>query len=258
MLYYWQKELSFWDIGNRGTKAMKMLQGISGLSFVALLLVGCGGNQDLDKAPAPKPTINKVSQAPIPTKPSPAASVTKGLTLSTEPTKIPIAKGRVDPFGAIAVAPIKITQQQTQQAKTQQPKPQQQTQQAKTQQQTQPTKPQQQAQPTKPQSKKIISDASKPSSSPIKPIPSQNLSVPLPPAPPSVEIAQAVQVKGVVELGGKVSAIVKESEQSDSRSVSAGDYVAQGKVLVKRIEFNGNREPVVILEQNGVEVLKQV
>ncbi|MEO8891979.1 MAG: hypothetical protein ABI417_10675 [Coleofasciculaceae cyanobacterium] len=227
---------------------MKMLQGISGLSFVALLLVGCGGNQDLDKAPAPKPSINKVSQPPIPTKPIPAASVTKGLTLSTEPTKIPIAKGRVDPFGAIAVAPIKITQQQTQQAKTQQPKPQQ---------QTQPTKPQQQAQQSKPQSKKIISNVSKPSS-PIKPIPSQNLSLPLPPAPPSVEIAQAVQVKGVVELGGKVSAIVKESEQSDSRSVSAGDYVAQGKVLVKRIEFNGNREPMVILEQNGVEVLKQV
>jgi Tfp pilus assembly protein PilP len=242
---------------------MKRLQGISGLSFVALLLVGCGGNQDLDKAPAPKPSINKVSQPPIPTKPIPAASVTKGLTLSTEPTKIPIAKGRIDPFGAIAVAPLKITQPQTQQAKLQQPKTKPQAQATKTQQpkpqlQAQPTKPQQQAQPTKPQSKKIISDASKPSSSPIKPIPSQNLSVPLPPAPPSVEIAQAVQVKGVVELGGKVSAIVKESEQSDSRSVSAGDYVAQGKVLVKRIEFNGNREPVVILEQNGVEVLKQV
>ncbi|MGC1393921.1 MAG: hypothetical protein WA828_06530 [Coleofasciculaceae cyanobacterium] len=252
---------------------MKMLQGINGLSFVALLLVGCGGTQDLDKAPTPKPTINKVSVAPIPTKPSPAASVTKGLTLSTEPTKIPIAKGRVDPFGAISVAPLKITQPQTQQAKpqqqaptqkTQQPKIQQaqatKTQQAKIQQQAQATKPQQAkiqqpAQASKPQDKKITRNASKPAS-PIKPIPSQN-SV-LPPAPPSVEIAQAVQVKGVVELGGKVSAIVKESEQSDSRSVSAGDYVAQGKVLVKRIEFNGNREPVVILEQNGVEVSKQV
>lgn len=246
---------------------MKMLQGISGLSFVALLLVGCGGNQDLDKAPAPKPTINKVSQTPIPTKPIPAASVTKGLTLSTEPTKIAIAKGRVDPFAAISVAPLKITQPQTQQAKPQQQAPTQKTQQqaqaTKTQQpkpqqpaKIQQPKPQQQVQATKPPSKKNISNASKPSS-PIKAIPSQNLPV-LPPAPPSVEIAQAVQVKGVVELGGKVSAIVKESEQSDSRSVSAGDYVAQGKVLVKRIEFNGNREPVVILEQNGVEVLKQV
>lgn len=62
----------------------------------------------------------------------------------------------------------------------------------------------------------------------------------------------------ILELGGKVSAIVKEPDQSDSRSVSAGDYVAKGKVLVKRIEFNGNREPVVILEQNGMEVIKQV
>ncbi|MGB5959959.1 MAG: hypothetical protein WBG73_04810 [Coleofasciculaceae cyanobacterium] len=240
---------------------MKMLQGINGLSFVALLLVGCGGTQDLDKAPTPKPTINKVSVAPIPTKPSPAASVTKGLTLATEPTKIPIAKGRVDPFGAISVAPLKITQPQTQQAKPQQQVPTQKTQQPKIQQQAQATKTQQPkiqqpAQASKPQDKKITRNASKPASAPIKPIPSQN-SV-LPPAPPSVEIAQAVQVKGVVELGGKVSAIVKESEQSDSRSVSAGDYVAQGKVLVKRIEFNGNREPVVILEQNGVEVSKQV
>jgi len=240
---------------------MKMLQGISGLSFVALLIVGCGGNKDLDKAPAPKPTVNKVSSVPIPTKPIPAASVTKGLTLSTEPTKISIPKGRVDPFGAIAVEPIKQTQPQsaikqtqpaTPQAKTQQPSPQQQAQQPKTQQPS----PQQQAQQPKTQDKKNISYVSKPVSSAIKPTATQNLS--LPPAPPSVEIAQAVQVKGVVELGGKVSAIVKESEQSDSRSVSAGDYVAKGKVLVKRIEFNGNREPVVILEQNGVEVIKQV
>lgn len=66
-----------------------------------------------------------------------------------------------------------------------------------------------------------------------------------------------MQVNGVVELGGKVSAIVKEPEQS-SRSVSAGDYIYKGKVLVKRIEFNGDREGVVILEQNGVEVIKQV
>lgn len=253
---------------------MKILQGISGLSFVALLLVGCGGNQDLDKAPAPKPTINKVSVAPTPTKPIPAASVTKGLTLATEPTKIPINKGRVDPFGAIAVTPIK-TQPQTQQAKPQpaqqaknqpakpQSAPTQKTQQAKPQpaqqakNQPASTQKTQQAQSTKPQNKKIISDASKSSSLAIKPIPHQN-SAPVPPAPLSVEIAQAVQVKGVVQLDGKVSAIVKESEQSDSRSVSAGDYVAQGKVLVKRIEFNGNREPVVILEQNGVEVIKQV
>lgn len=76
---------------------MKTLQRISGLSFVALLMVGCGGKNDLDKAPAPKPSVNKVSQAPSLTKPSPATSVTKGLTLSIEPTKISIPQGRVDP-----------------------------------------------------------------------------------------------------------------------------------------------------------------
>ena len=247
---------------------MKILQGISGLSLVALLMVGCSGKNDLDKAPPPKPSVNKVSVAPSPSKPSPAATVTKGLTPSTEPIKISIPKGRVDPFAAIAVTPIKQTQPQAQTpktqtpaqlVKTQQPKTQAQpakTQQPKTQPQIQPAKTQALAQTPKIQDKKIVREVIKPASSTIKPIPTQNLN--LPPAPPSIEIAQAIQVKGVVELGGKVSAIVKESQESDSRSVNAGDYVAQGKVLVKRIEFNGNREPVVILEQNGVEVIKQV
>jgi Tfp pilus assembly protein PilP len=250
------------DIENRGTKPMKMLQGISGLSLVAVLMVGCTGNNDLDKAPAPKPTINQVSVAPKPATPSSVVNAPpKGLIASTQPTAIPIPKGRVDPFSSIAVAPIKQTvgSQETpkltptskaQNPPTQKPQTQQQAQKPQTQQQAQ--KPQ--TQKPKNQDKKIISNASKPKSSPLNSTPTQ---ITLPPVAPSIDLAKAVQVNGVVELGGKVSAIVKEPEQS-SRSVSAGDYIYKGKVLVKRIEFNGDREGVVILEQNGVEVIKQV
>ena len=222
---------------------MKILQGISGL-ILAVLMVACTGKNDLDKAPAPKPSVNKVSATPSPARQGSVVNApTKGLIASTEPTAIPIPKGRVDPFSSIVIAPIKQTvpAQET-------PKP---TSRSKAQNQL--TQKPQTPQP-KIQDQKIIRNAPKPKSSPINSTPVQ---IPLPPVAPAIDLAKTVQVKGVVELGGKVSAIVKEPDQS-SRSVSAGDYISQGKVLVKRIEFNGSREPVVILEQNGVEVIKSV
>jgi Tfp pilus assembly protein PilP len=67
-----------------------------------------------------------------------------------------------------------------------------------------------------------------------------------------------VEVNGVMQVEGKVSAIVKEPNEQISRSVSEGDYLSKGAVLVKRIELSNNEEPLVILEQNGVEVIKSV
>lgn len=236
---------------------MKTLQGISGLSLVALLMVSCTGKNDVDKAPTQKPTVQAVSVAPSPLAPSPAVNAPpKGLITSTNPTAIAIPKGRIDPFSSIAVAPIKQSApaETTQKQKTQnQPTPQQKTQNQKPQQQKTQNQPSQQQ---KTQNQKTQNPATG-----IKPAPRNETIVknqPLPPAPPSTELAKAVQVNGVVELGGRISAIVKESEEQISRSVSAGDYLSKGKVLVKRIELNGNREPMVILEQNGVEVIKQV
>jgi hypothetical protein len=241
---------------------MKTLQGISGLSLVALLMVSCTGKNDLDKAPTQKPTVQAVSVAPSPSAPSPAVNAPpKGLITSTNPTAIPIAKGRIDPFSSIAVAPIKQSApaETTQKQKTQnQPTPPQKTQNQKTQQQktqNQPS-PQQKTQNQPSPQQKTQNRATG-----IKPLPRNETIVknqPLPPAPPSTDLAKAVQVNGVVDFGGRVSAIVKEPQEQISRSVSAGDYLSKGKVLVKRIELNGNREPMVILEQNGVEVIKQV
>ncbi|MBD0345960.1 MAG: hypothetical protein ICV63_14285, partial [Coleofasciculus sp. Co-bin14] len=75
---------------------------------------------------------------------------------------------------------------------------------------------------------------------------------------PSTEVARAVDVSGVTNIGGTVRAIVKEPNETISRSVSEGDYLAKGSVLVKRIQIDGAQEPSVILEQNGVEVIKSI
>src|SRR4028118_207820 len=231
---------------------MKTLQGISGLSLVALLMVSCTGKNDIDKAPTQKPTVQAVSVVPSPSAPSPAVNAPpKGLITSTNPTAIPISTGRIDPFSSIAVAPIKQSAptETTQKQKTQnQPSPQQKTQNQPSLQQKAPNQP-------SPQQKTPNRETG------IKSSPRNEITLknqPLPPAPPSTDLAKAVQVNGVVDFGGRVSAIVKEPQEQISRSVSAGDYLSKGKVLVKRIELNGNREPIVILEQNGVEVIKQV
>jgi Tfp pilus assembly protein PilP len=72
------------------------------------------------------------------------------------------------------------------------------------------------------------------------------------------QLASSIEVSGVVQAGDRTSAIV-QLPQEGSRYVSAGDYLANGRILVKRIEIgSANTDPVVILEQNGVEVIRTV
>lgn len=90
---------------------------------------------------------------------------------------------------------------------------------------------------------------------------------PLPPPPPPFipelpqlpepTVAQGIQVTGVVQVAGIPRAIVKVPNEP-SRSVTVGDRLANGQVLVKRIEMNRGPTPVVILEQYGVEVARRV
>jgi hypothetical protein len=79
---------------------------------------------------------------------------------------------------------------------------------------------------------------------------------PLPALPEPTE-AQAVVVTGVVTIGNRNYAIVQSPDEPTGRYVAAGQRVAGGAVLVKRIDMRGN-EPVVVLEQNGVEVSHSV
>jgi len=71
-------------------------------------------------------------------------------------------------------------------------------------------------------------------------------------------IAEAIQITGVLQVQGRWSIIVKEPGSQTSRYVSAGDRLANGKVLVKQIISRSGSDPVVILQQNGVNVTKSL
>jgi hypothetical protein len=108
---------------------------------------------------------------------------------------------------------------------------------------------------------------SRPSSPPIaiRPPVSPGSGIPVPqeplkPLPPIVDpsLAKAVEVTGVVVIGGIPRAIVKAPNEPTSRYVTVGQRLSNGMVLVKRIEVNSGSDPVVILEQSGVEVSRAV
>jgi hypothetical protein len=88
------------------------------------------------------------------------------------------------------------------------------------------------------------------------PVPAEPLK-PLPPIP-DPSLAKAVEVTGVVVIGGIPRAIVKAPNEPTSRYVTVGQRLSNGQVLVKRIEVNSGSDPVVILEQSGVEVSRAV
>ena len=80
----------------------------------------------------------------------------------------------------------------------------------------------------------------------------------LPPPPPQPDLARAVTVTGVVQVGSEPQAIVKVPNEATSRYVRVGQRLSNGQVLVKRIEVDEGSDPVVILEQNGTEVRRSV
>ncbi|AFY53534.1 hypothetical protein Riv7116_0959 [Rivularia sp. PCC 7116] len=87
-------------------------------------------------------------------------------------------------------------------------------------------------------------------------IPQPDLASVLPP-PPQPKLAQAVLVSGVIQVGNRPQAIIKVPSEPTSRYVQAGQRLASG-LLVKRIEMNEGSEPVVVLEQYGIEVARMV
>lgn len=87
-------------------------------------------------------------------------------------------------------------------------------------------------------------------------VPNPTLVSVLPP-PVQPELARAVLVTGVVLIGQEPQAIIKVPNEPTSRYVQAGQRFANG-LLVKRIEMNEGSNPVVILEQYGMEVARTV
>jgi hypothetical protein len=93
---------------------------------------------------------------------------------------------------------------------------------------------------------------STPSSVPFSP--SKPLGIPTLPPIPQPTLARQVEVTGVVKVGNTVQAIVKAPNEPTSRYVGVGQLLSNGQILVKRIEINQGSEPIVVLEENGIEV----
>lgn len=81
---------------------------------------------------------------------------------------------------------------------------------------------------------------------------------PPPPPPPDTTIADGIEVSGVVQVGHEKQIIVKVPTEPTSRYVKIGQRLANGKVLVKRVDLKIGADPVVIFEQSGVEISKEV
>ena len=80
---------------------------------------------------------------------------------------------------------------------------------------------------------------------------------PVAPPPPQPELAKAVKVTGVVQVGSTLYAIVNAPNEPSSRYVQAGQSLSNGQVRVRRIETDG-AEPKVVLEQFGIEIVRAV
>lgn len=75
--------------------------------------------------------------------------------------------------------------------------------------------------------------------------------------PPDTKAAENTKVTGTVEVAGTIYAIINAFDEPTSRYVKPGQMISNGRVLVKRIDTNAE-PPIVVLQQNGVEVLRPV
>jgi hypothetical protein len=230
---------------------MRQLLFLSLLGVLTSLTVSCGTSSSESSSTEPEPTPPAVA-TPAPEVPNPVeaakedakvattSKTTTGLLPSTNPDArrqtIPAGK-RTDPFSGISVSPEITLPKPT-------PSPQ---------------------SPNSTSSSSGASGASSPQPPASGAIPSGTTGasrpggIPkAPPAAPSTDLAKAVEVTGVVQLGSMIQAIVKAPNEPSSRNVQAGERLSNGQVLIKRIDVGAGGNPIVVLEQNGVEVIKNL
>lgn len=266
---------------------MRQVYLITLVSVLALFMGGCpsddSGNPTGGNAPAPTPVARKA-----PPKPSPAATPTtpfdnpltrqqpgKGTAVAGLTQTLPpdvrakqFSKGRVDPFAAIPLIPEVYVSPNPTAGGGARPVP-----------GVPPlpplrapirpnnggggnrvTPPRANVLPPRPPQKRLSPPtAVRPgagTTNPLPPIGPPKFTPELPKLPEPT-LAQGVEVTGVVEVGGVPNAIVKVPNEP-SRYVQAGQRLSNGQVLVKRIDMNRGPTPVVILEQYGIEVAREV
>ncbi|MEG4576180.1 hypothetical protein QUA56_26445 [Microcoleus sp. N3A4] len=92
----------------------------------------------------------------------------------------------------------------------------------------------------------------------VDPNPPPPPQIPVVPPPPSTDLATGTEVSGVVKVGNETQVIVRVPNEPTSRYVKVGQRLSNGQVLVKRVDLKQGADPIVILEENGVEVAKAV
>lgn len=223
---------------------------IVSLGIITLLMGGCSGSkeseetestpQPTESTPAPSPTNSPTQSFEQPGE-SETGKEVYGLIPSTNPDqrRTTIIQGRQDPFALIPVQP-------SVNVKPAPPKP-----------PAVSTTPPKSA--SSGSSKSTISTTSTTSKNSPNLVNSPGLQMPPAiPKAPQPELAKAVEVTGVIDIGGVPQIIVKAPDEQFSRYVQPGQYLSNGQVLVKRIEMNQGSTPVVVLEELGMEVYKEV
>ena len=77
---------------------------------------------------------------------------------------------------------------------------------------------------------------------------------------PKPELARGIQIQGASRIGNETRIIIKAPNEPTSRHVREGELIAKDQVLVKEIDINARPNPIVVLEELGVnqEVRKEV
>lgn len=217
-----------------------------GIAGLALIATSCGNSKTADSlltnGDAQVAAVPEVAVSPLPTVSSgPTEANAKPLPVpelispTLSPQRLPqINAGRTDPFAAIAADPIVVPapatvsgsiQPLTSQPVALQPLP----------------------------LAALPQPGALPAPIPVAPVPAVTA------APPRIAPApqESVRVSGVVQVGDRLSAIVELPGARGSQYVSEGEYFDNGRIYVKRIDVSQG-EPRVILEHNGVEIVRMV
>jgi hypothetical protein len=238
---------------------MKKSLSILSIAALALLITSCNQSQDSTSETTQQPQATQTPQPNASPSPKVAASETEqpaspqkttpqnpesvvGLIPSTNPTerRQQIAQGRKDPFGFVPIQPTLKTIPTPPQS------------------QTPPTTGSPQPSATNPPTTNSPQPSAANPPSRSSRTPSGTQSQPQPVLPPQPELAQGVAISGIIDIGGTPQIIVKAPGERSSRYVQVGDRLSNGQVLIKRIENYRSPAPVVVLEELGQEVFKEV
>ncbi|MGM3305381.1 hypothetical protein ACSQ6I_05220 [Anabaena sp. WFMT] len=259
---------------------------ITTAGILSLAIAGCtiGGTPEATNTPnpanpaptseatAPKPPADSAFINPVvPPRPNQNAIANGGGIIQStqvQPRLLEIQKGRTDPFAQIVANPV--TQMPSNSVPKAVPKlpplptpiKPQTTPTAQNRTPGQTNNPAQVGQQGNPNRTVAIQTKPKPISAPVLPklqpqVIAKAPIVPVLPPQPQPDSARAVLVSGVVLIGKQPQAIIKVPDEPTSRYVQSGQRLANG-VLIKRIEMNRGSDPIVILEQYGIEVAKSV